>query len=328
MSRVTSILIFIAAYFSIISCEEEYIPESVFDEPEIVVEGYLESGPNALPPYILLTKSFPYTESFGPDKIAELFVHDAEVTISDGANTSTLTEFCLADLDNIFPGLKAAALQAIGFGNINGIENIDLCIYVDLPAIIGLSSLDLKEGGSYNLTIQADGKTITSKTTIPYHVPLDTLYYANHQNYPENDSLVEFRGRFQDPLNEANYYRIFTQRNRETMYAGGTRGNSGSVSDDKIFNGQAFEFVIQRGQSFTSGDFDIDTYGYFSRGDTVTIRAASLDYEHFRFWQTLEYNDGSQGPFGSYTRIESNIEGGLGIWGGLSYDDYTLIVPK
>ena len=78
----------------------------------------------------------------------------------------------------------------------------------------------------------------------------------------------------------------------------------------------------------TFGDFDFDTFGYFWRGDTVVVRAASLDYAHFRFWQTLEYNTGSQGPFGTYTRIESNINGGLGIWGGISYNDYTIIIPE
>lgn len=327
MPRFAFFLLFATSYFLLISCEEEYIPESVFDEPEIVVEGYLELGPNALPPYILLTRSFDYAESFGPDKIANLFVHDAVVTISDGNNTSTLTELCLADLDNIFPGLKAVVLQAIGFGSINGIENIDLCVYIDLSSIIGAPSIELKEGGSYSLNIEAEGKTVTAQTTIPRHIPLDTLYYVNHQNFPENDSLVEFRARFTDPVEEANYYRLFTQRNSETRYAAGTRGTSGSVSNDKIFNGQEFEFVIQRGQSAT-GDFDFDTFGYFSRGDTVTVRATSLDYEHFRFWQTLEYNTGSQGPFGSYTRIESNINGGLGIWGGAVHDDYTLIVPE
>ncbi|MBK8777276.1 MAG: hypothetical protein IPO25_07635 [Saprospiraceae bacterium] len=32
------------------------------------------------------------------------------------------------------------------------------------------------------------------------------------------------------------------------------------------------------------------------------------------FWNTLEFNKGSQGPFSSYTTINSNIIGGLGIW--------------
>lgn len=317
-----TLLIFIS-----VSCEKEFIPETTYDGPELVVEGYISKGTGAFPPYVILTKSIEYTSSIGTDALNDLFVHNAEVHISDGTNRVRLPELCVSDLQALPDFLKDAIAQAIGIPafNIDSVQ-LDVCVYTDLLSVIGLG-LDIKEGGQYDLEIKTDNfGTVTATTTIPYSVPVDSLSYLNHPSYPANDSLVEVMAYFKDPIGP-NYYRSFSKRNQEPMYPSGTRGTNGSVSDDKIFEGQSFSFAILRGQD-PLGDFDFDTFGYFWRGDTVTVRAASIDYEHFRFWQTMEYNSGSQGPFGTYTRIESNINGGLGIWGGISYDDYTIVIPQ
>lgn len=317
---------FLLGFILLNACEKEFIPETTYDGPEVVVEGYISSGPNALPPYVILTKSIEYTSSINTDALNDLFINDAEVTISDGTNTVQLQELCVSDLSILPQFLQDAITQAIGIPPL-GENPFDICVYTDLLGIIGFG-VNVQEGGSYDLQVVADGfDTIRATTTIPFSVPLDSLSFENHPSYPSNDSLVEVYAHFTDPI-EANYYRSFSQRNDEPMYPSSTRGSGGaSVSDDNIFSGQSFSFNITRGED-PLGEFDFETFGYFWRGDTVTVRAASLDYEHFRFWQTLEYNTGSQGPFGTYTRIESNIKGGLGIWGGLSYNDYTLIIPE
>jgi len=326
---------YLSSFFAIVvllvfsaSCEKEFTPETTFEEPNIVVEGYIYAADNALPPYVILTRSIEYSSSIGLDALNNLFVHDATVTISDGTNEAQLPELCVSDLAILPPFLQEAIANAIGIpaAAIQD-EGLDVCVYADILGAIGLSGISPTVGGTYDLTIISNEfDTVTATTTIPAPVPLDSLTYQSHPD-PKNDSLVEVLGYFQDPADQANYYRIFSQRNEEPMYASGSRGTNGSVSDDNIFNGQSFRFNIVRGQD-PLGDFDFDTFGYFWKGDTVTVRTASLDYEHFRFWQTLEYNTGSQGPFGSYTRIESNINGGLGIWGGMSYTDYTIIIPK
>jgi len=309
------------------SCEKEFLPETTYDGPELVVEGYITEGPNALPPYVILTKSIEYSSSIGSDILTDIFVHDAEVTISDGNNKVQLQELCVSDLQALPPFLRNAILQAIGIPNVNfDSTGFDICIYTDLLGIVGLG-VNVQEGGTYDLEIKTDDfNTVTATTTIPYHVPIDSLTYRNHPSYPANDSLVELVAHFKDPIGP-NYYRGFTKNNDQPFYPSSTQGTNGSVSNDKIFEGQAFSFGVIRGQDpFT--DFNFDTFGYFWRGDKVVFRASNIDYAHFRFWQTLEYNTGSQGPFGTYTRIESNIKGGLGIWGGISYDEYTIDIPE
>jgi len=305
------------------ACEEEYTPEDVFDEPQLVVEGYVEYGPGALPPYVILTQSSPYIGDLSPDRLAELFVHDADVRVSDGENEVQLTEFCLGDLAALDTALAQTVAEFLGLGGIS-VTELEYCIYIDIFGFLNFSPLEIEPGRSYSLVVRAGEDSVSAVTTLAPLVGFDSLYYVDHPDYPENDSLVELRASVTDPAGEENYYRVFTKRNEEPFYP--LLGQS--VTDDKIFDGRVgFEIPVQRGQSFVS-EFDLETAGYYWRGDTAVVRVSNIDYPHFRFWQTFEYSSGSQGPFGNYVRIESNIQGGLGVWGGLHYEDYELIIPR
>ncbi len=325
MKSFCNIFLLVFFYVTILSCEKEFTPETTFDGPEVVVEGYIYNGPDALPPFVILTKSIEYTSSIGADVLNDIFIHDAQVTVFDGTNTVLLPELCVSDLQFLPVFIQNAITQAIGLPTLESID-FDICIYTDLLGVIGFG-INVQEGNTYDLEIVTDEfGTITASTTLPPLIPLDSLKYINHPSYPQNDSLVEFEACFTDPVGP-NYYRSFTQRNNEPMYPAYTRGTAGTVSDDNIFDGQSFCFGLLRGNNPLE-ELNFDTYGYFWRGDTIVVRTACIDYEQYRFWQTLEYNSGAQGPFGTYTRIESNINGGLGIWGGISYNDYTIIIPE
>ena len=316
----------IAAFGLLMSCEKEFIPNTTFEQPDLVVEGYVEHGTNANPPYLLLTKSTEYRGLINASQLSDLFVHDAVVTVFDGDTTIALNEICLNDLDSLGTGLRDAALRALGVSDPDSLDGFNICLYTNLDLFIGLSSFQTQPGKSYTLTIKTGDKTVSAVTTLPFLVPIDSITHVNHPGYPSFDSLVELQAFFKDPVGP-NYYRSFTKQNNDPMYASGTRGTNGSVSDDLIFEGQSFLFPVLRGQA-PNAAFDFDTYGYFWRGDTIVFRAASIDYNHFRFWKTLEYNTGSQGPFGSYTRVESNVEGALGLWGGIAFEDYTYVIPN
>ncbi len=312
------------------SCEEEYIPETVFSQPELVVEGYIEMADSALPPYVLLTESRPYLSTFDTETLNGLFVHGADVWINDGLDTVKLTEICLADLAALDTALRNSVAQGLGLGAEGSFnQNLNLCVYIDANAFItGQSSLHIAAGKTYGLTIEvANRPRITATTTMPRVVPLDSVWYQSHPKFPANDSLVQIVASFRDPANEANFYRIFSRRNSQLMYPASTLGVAVSVTDDNIFNGQSSSFALQRGRARTE-EFDRNTFGYFWRGDTVVLRAATLDYTHFRFWQTAEYNSNSQGPFANYVRIQSNIQNGIGVFGAIAYRDYTIIVPR
>ena len=236
--------------FSLLSCEKEFDPVTTFDGPQLVVEAYVQKGPNAFPPYAILTKSLEYGSTIGTDVLKDIFVHDANIQLTNGTDTAQLTEFCASDLSFLPDFIKQAISESIGIPVevLNG-NGVDICVYADFPAVLGLSDLSITEDTEYTLRIETAEYGLVTATSYLYPaVPLDSLNYINHPNYPANDSLVEVLGYFNDPAEELNYYRLFSQRNDEPMYATSTRGSGGTVSDDNIFNGQAFAFNIIRGQ--------------------------------------------------------------------------------
>ena len=69
--------------------------------------------------------------------------------------------------------------------------------------------------------------------------------------------------------------------------------------------------------------FDPITFGLYRIGDTAQVKWINIDKDYYDFFNTLEFNRANQGPFSSYTRIKTNIKGGLGIWGGSNVQIYT-----
>ena len=135
----------ISLIISFISCEEEYIPEIASAEPEIVVEGYIEAGPNAIPPYILLTRSTSFFSTIDANQISNLFVHDADVRITSETDTIVLQELCLSSLDEFQQQLAA---NLLGLGDIDSI-GIDICAYIE-PSFTPQVG---EAGKTYDLTI-------------------------------------------------------------------------------------------------------------------------------------------------------------------------------
>ena len=61
--------------------------------------------------------------------------------------------------------------------------------------------------------------------------------------------------------------------------------------------------------------------------NTVSTIYGDIDSKTYDFFYTLE-NDGGDSPFSSPVRIKTNINNGLGIWGGYATNYYTIVVPQ
>ncbi|MFB6305870.1 MAG: hypothetical protein ABEH43_02580, partial [Flavobacteriales bacterium] len=78
------------------------VPET---EREAVVEGVIETG---RPPYVVLTKTTRFFEPNDPESFGNSFIHNARVTVQNGADKTTLNEYCISDIQD--PNLKDTLL--------------------------------------------------------------------------------------------------------------------------------------------------------------------------------------------------------------------------
>ncbi|MBC8047165.1 MAG: DUF4249 family protein, partial [Fimbriimonadaceae bacterium] len=240
--------------------------------------------------------------------------HDAEVIVNDGTASVTLTEYCLSELpEELIPIVaEFLGLALDSLGNFP----VDVCLYTDPDIFTGIPSMVGEAGKIYSLTINYNSKTYTAQTKIPELIYLDSVYVKNQPD-PDTDSLYRLYGMISDPDTLGNYYRYLTSQNGEPFYTG-----FASVTDDLFFNGQTFEFTVDRGIAPTE-DYNVDTYGYFFTGDTAILKWCVIDQATYTFFTSLEFDSGTDGPFSSATIVQTNISnGGLGIWCGygVTYD--------
>ena len=290
------------------ACEKEFVPNLPTISEEVVVEGYIEAGPNPTPPYVILTKSLPFFKEL--TSFNNVFVEGAEVWLSNGTDSTRLQEFCWKNLD---PSVRQQAALFFGINADSVSADFNFCVYIDFA-----QRIKGEIGKTYTLRIKTkDGKQLNAKTNIPRAVQIDTIEFIKPPGINQNDTMSQARATIKDPTGP-DFYRYFTSINGSSYISG-----SNTVTDDAFFEGQLTKFNL-----LNSANESGENFGLFRRGDTVSIKFATIDKAHFDFWSTLEFNRNNGGPFASYTRVKHNISGGLGIWGGYSATYYDVIVPK
>lgn len=324
------ILLAVAFCIGISSCSKEINIEIPPDAEQVVVEGTIETN---VPPVVILTKSARFFDNIQINNLGSYFIHGAaiKVTSSDGQQTE-LIELCLKNL-NLSPQDAQIVLNAFGFTTIDSGTIPDICIYTvpDIATFFttGQCSFMGKERTTYHLDIMAPGFQnssdsihVTSSTYIPKSIPVDSLGFKEHPNPAYRDSMIACYAYFSVPDTFGNFVRYWTKRNSEPFYP----PLSQSVYDDRLFVGLTIGLPIERGQP-RSNDFDLNTYSYFWKGDTITVKWGNIDSKVYDFYYTLE-NDGGDSPFSSPVKIKTNINNGLGVWAGYATQYSTIIAPK
>ena len=311
MKHIKSNILFFAIFAAAFTgCIEEYIPTQEETTPEFVVEGFIEAGEGSLPAYVLITQSIPFLSTVDLSTFNSLFVNDAIVSVSDGSKDVQLTELCLNDLP---PAIKEIAAELLGVNADS--TSLNICAYIDLN-----DELDRREGGQYDLSISIGDTELSATTTIPRFVPLYNFRWEDPPGVP-SDTLARLFVTINDPADTLNFYRLFTEENDEGLVA-----PFQSVVNDAFYDGQEFEFPLSKAER-RDAEVDPSAFGFFTRGDSIRIKWMTIDEAHFDFWTTLDFSRNSQGPFSSFNRVTSNVEGALGIWGGASIEFYEEVVP-
>lgn len=295
-SQIPAIL-FIIALFLYTGCEKDIHINPHRSVPKLVVEGTIENGKQ---PRVILTHSLDYFSAIDTNKIKNMFVHDANITVTGNGRTIRLKEFSRDTL--------------------NGNK-----YYFYAPDSITGKTFIGKVGGSYALHIATENQILDAVTTIPSHgFRVDSVWWLwGIKDQKPDTSKAFLMIRIIDPPKPGNDARYFTKRNSEPFYPGLT-----SVADDQVTNGTTFDFQLDRGVN-KNLKIDYDDYGYFSPGDTVTLKFCNIGKATYDFWHTWEYAWSNTGnPFSTPTTILGNIPGALGYWGGYAAQYRTIIITK
>lgn len=301
-------------------CEKEITVDLPQSEPKVVVEGSIETGQ---PPLIFLTRTQSYFAPTSISSIAATFISDAVVTIDDGTTVHVLDRLC----SELIPDSLIDEVAAETGIDANILRSANICAWTKLDnSLLGV------EGRTYRLRVETEGKTLTSTTTIPHGVALDSTWFKLANQRPNDDTLGFIWGRLSDPDTIGNAYRWFAQRVNQG--ADGEPKDSRhlaplfSVFEDRYVNGLTFDFAYNRGNvAFSSADDDInEERGFFKVGDTVSVKFTSIGLREFRFFDSYANNVSSQGDvFSNPSNVRTNVEGGLGIWVGYATRFRTVV---
>ncbi len=276
----------------LLSCEKNINFKLNETQSVLVVDASIENDKD---PRIVLTKSLPYYAQLGPDVLRDLFVHDADVVLSDGLVTHHLKEYAVP----IFPG-------------------INYYYYSTDPAqppLIGQLNT------TYQLTIISEGKTYQSQTTIPTlgRTP-DSLFFKPSPFNPDTSKRLAYLT-ITDPPGLGNYVRYFTQTNSEPFFP-----PNNSVYSDEVIDGTTFTVLLEKG--FDRNNPPDLKENFFKYGDTVTVKFCNIDRATYTFWNTWEFAAQAIGnPFSQPNKVIGNISNGaLGAFSGYAASYKKVIV--
>lgn len=266
----------------VISCNNDNFSTEINVESKIVVEGWIEEGDV---PQLILSSSIPITEVIDSTNVLDHAIRSAKVTVSDGQNVEVLR--VKNDKDRLPP--------FVYYGS----------------EIIG------EAGKTYTLKIEYLNRIVSASTTIPRTVALKSAEYIKN-NATDTTGYVFVK--FDDPVNEKNYYQIATRlAEKEPIFVPAFYGNL----DDKNFDSPNISIQVNRGVLI----FPKTKYKpYFTDGDLISVKLRTMNKDALDFWNSWQNEIvNSRNPiYPSNTSLKSNINGGIGIWAG--YGQNTLLV--
>lgn len=277
-----------------LSCEKDIDFDLKYAEPVVVVDAQIENGQ---PPTVALSKSLSFFSAITAGILTNSFIHNAEVTISNGSLTHKLKEYTVP-LGNGY----AVSYYSIDSSNL-------------ATAFAG------EFNKQYELTIKVDGKIYTSKTSIP---PLAKIFDSLWTKAPPpnvDTSKRVLMVRAIDPPGLGNYIRYYTKKNSERFLPAFNSVFNDEVTDGTTYQGQV-DPGVDRNLELPTGDDK-----FFTRGDTISFKLSNIDKASFTFWSTWEFNQQSIGnPFSQPGKVIGNISNGaLGAFCGYASQVGTII---
>ena len=313
--KVSTISFFLIVFLC--SCESSIDIDTNHKGSQLVVEGYIQEG---YPAYLFLTRSESYFNSIDSGTMSDISVNDALVFIERGDGVKHQLTY-----------IDSYLLDSIGFSDTIGLPLKGL--YLDLSYKEDNFS---QSGHEYKLLIEWDNKTFSASTSIPPKYPIDSLWVERKDSLDSSYKCYIW-GRMNDPDTIGNSVLIYFKRDMgwkpmDALFV----PCAVSVRSDDLVNGENFEAMFARSGRLSDEDgFLLPFYGdrmingEFSRRDIVLLRFSHIDRRTYKFWRSVDRSRNQNGnPFSEPQNLFSNIDGGLGVWGGYGVSYYYVpIVP-
>ncbi len=299
------------------ACERPYPIEVDVQTSGLTVEGYIENG---LPPLVMISRSVNYYDTLSPQKLANLFVGGAEVIIEDDrGNRRRLDAVTKADITPSMFFMLGAYLSG---------DWLPLMLISD-----SLVFYTTKDGGfrgevgrRYTLEVRVGADTLRARTQILPPPRIDSMRHRFDTLAATGEVMATMMAFLRDPEGP-NYYKQWVRVGTEPFYP--TAG--ASVFDDASYDGRELWFAFNPGHSAyhsPTDSFDLKSF-FFRPGDTVTLKAASIDRPAYVFYRNLEFHLRNRDNFNATPiYIPSNVEGGRGLFVGFGAIYRTYIIPQ
>ena len=294
-----------------IGCEKDIDINVTSEGSQLVVEGYIQQG---FPSYVFLTRSEGFFNPINADFLNNISVNDAEVYIER----------------------QDGAVHQLTHINTNLLDSLGLSDTIQLPLNALYVDLDYQKGNfsqigyDYKLIIIWQSDTITATTSIPPQYPIDSVW-VERKDILESDYKCYIWARINDPDTIGNCALVHFKRDVgwkpiDPLFI----ACAIPARSDQIVNGENFKAFFARSGRFSDEDgvllpFLGDRYedGNFVEKDIVLLRISHIDLTTYNFWRSVERSQDSGGnPFSEPMNLSSNINGGLGIWGGYGVSYY------
>jgi hypothetical protein len=163
----------------------------------------------------------------------------------------------------------------------------------------------------YELHIKTpDGRELNGSTKVYAPVQLEPLELSFDQ-----DSMASITLRWWDVMGTSNYY--LCALHRGTLYN----------ADEEYEGGLEFDFVLD--DRIGDGElFTIATLFDFKHGDTLIGSLYQIGEDYWRYVNSVDDAASSNGnPFAQPGMLQSNVQGGIGVFTGFEVVRDTIIVP-
>lgn len=277
------------------ACEKN-INFNLKEVPDILgIDASIENGQ---PPVVVLSKSFNYYSNISAATLDSSFIHNADVSISNGSQIQKLREYSIDSAGGFrvyFYSIDTANIASSFVGKLNT---------------------------TYNLKVISAGQEYDATTTVPSIADnIDSLWWKPTP-FADDSTETDVFIRSTDPKGLGNYIRYYTKVNDGPFLPG-----QQSVFDDELTDGTTYDLKVTPGIDRNNPtSFDKN---FFHKGDTITLKLSNIDRGTYKFWLTMEFAYQSIGnPFASPNTVLGNISnGGLGAFCGYASSFKTLYIP-